>query len=164
MSPYVLYLYSDPVTACDKQRVRCYYMLLESSLFTTSLHTFTNMYGSHRCQSHVPVFQFQLLYAIRILTGTTLLDTFTNMYGSNKCQSHVPVLQYSYCMPFESSLALYQCTLLPICTVATVVNSNFLITLIVFNVSISMSLPSQTPSVPFPCHSLHKLLALPTRQ
>ena len=28
------------------------------------------------------------------------------------------VLQYSYCMRFESSLSLYQCTLLPICTVA----------------------------------------------
>jgi hypothetical protein len=28
-------------------------------------------------------------------------------------------LQYSYCMQFESSLSLYQCTLLPITTVAT---------------------------------------------
>ena len=27
---------------------------------------------------------------------------------------------YSYCMPFQSSLSLYQCTLLPICTVATI--------------------------------------------
>ena len=35
--------------------------------------------------------------------------------------SHVPVLQYSYCMGFESSLSLYQCTLLPISTVATAV-------------------------------------------
>ena len=44
----------------------------------------------------------------------------TNMYGIHSCYSHVPVLQYSYCMPFEYSLSLYQCTLLPICTVTTV--------------------------------------------
>jgi hypothetical protein len=35
----------------------------------------------------------------------------------HSCYSHVPVLQYSYCMQFHSSLSLYQCTLLPICTV-----------------------------------------------
>jgi len=33
---------------------------------------------------------------------------------------HVPVLLYSYCTQFESSLTVYQCTLLPIRTVATV--------------------------------------------
>jgi hypothetical protein len=33
------------------------------------------------------------------------------------------VLQYSYCMRFESSLSLYQCTLLPICTVSTTVKA-----------------------------------------
>ena len=32
------------------------------------------------------------------------------MYGSHSCQSHVPLLQYSYCMPLQSSLSLYQCT------------------------------------------------------
>jgi len=42
------------------------------------------------------------------------------MYGSHSCYSHVPVLRCSYCMPFESLLSLYQCTLLPICTAATV--------------------------------------------
>jgi hypothetical protein len=47
--------------------------------------------------------------------------TVTNMYGSHICTSHVPVLRYSYCTPFEFSLSLYQSTLLPICTVATVV-------------------------------------------
>ena len=34
----------------------------------------------------------------------------TNMYETHRCQSHVPVLQYSYCMPFQSSLSLYQGT------------------------------------------------------
>ena len=42
-----------------------------------------------------------------------LLHILSNMYGSHSCWSHVSVLQYSYCMPFESSLSLYQCTLLP---------------------------------------------------
>ena len=32
----------------------------------------------------------------------------------------MPVLRYSYCVWLQSSLSLYQCTLLPICTVATV--------------------------------------------
>ena len=45
------------------------------------------------------------------------------MYGNNSCYSHVPVLQYSYCIQFQSSLSLYQCTLLPICTVATAVTA-----------------------------------------
>jgi len=109
---------------------------------TISVHTVTSMYGSHSCQSRVPVLQYsycmpfesslshisahcyqllnctvatvQLLYAIRILTVTTSVHTVTNMYGSHSCQSHVPVLRYSYCMPFESSLSLHQCTLLPV--------------------------------------------------
>src|SRR5215510_3776131 len=62
----------------------------------------------------------QLLYAIPILTVTISVHTVTNMYGNNSCYCHVPVLQYSYCMQFQSSLSLYQCTLLPNCTVATV--------------------------------------------
>jgi hypothetical protein len=45
------------------------------------------------------------------------------MYDSNSCQSDVPVLLYCYCMRFESSLSLYQYTLLPICTVKTAVVS-----------------------------------------
>ena len=49
-----------------------------------------------------------------------LLCALTSMYGSESCPSYVPVLRYSYCMPFQSSPSLYQCTLLPICTVATV--------------------------------------------
>ena len=53
----------------------------------------------------------QLLYVIRILAVTISVHTVTSMYGSHS----------SYCMLFESSLSLYQCTLLPICTVATVV-------------------------------------------
>jgi len=40
-------------------------------------------------------------------------------YISAHCYQYVRQPQYSYCMPFESSLLLYQCTLLPICTVAT---------------------------------------------
>ena len=46
--------------------------------------------------------------------------TVTNTYGSHSCQSDVPVLRYSYCMRLEYWLSLYQCTLLPICPVATV--------------------------------------------
>ena len=61
-----------------------------------------------------------LLHAIGILTVTVSVHTVTNMYGSHSRQSHVPVLQSSYCMRFEFSLSLYQCILLPICTVATV--------------------------------------------
>jgi hypothetical protein len=69
----------------------------------------------------------QSLYTIPILTVTISVHTVTNMYSS-----HVPVLQYSHCIQFQSSLSLYQCTLLPICTVAmyqycstvTVYNSN----------------------------------------
>ena len=113
---------------------------------TISVHTVTSMYGSHSCYSHVPVLQYsycipfqsslslyqctllpictvatvELLYAIPILTVTISVHTVTNMYGSQRCYSHVPVLQYSCCMPFQSSLSLYQCTLLPICTVAAV--------------------------------------------
>jgi len=41
----------------------------------------------------------------------------------HSCHSHVPVLQYSYCMRFKSSVSLYQCTLLPIYTVATSVKT-----------------------------------------
>jgi len=104
------------------------------------------MYDSHSCYSHVPVLQYsycipfepslslyqctllpigtvatvQLLYAIRILTVTLSVHTVTNMYGSHSCYSRVPVLRCSYCKQFESSLSLYQCTLLPIFTVATV--------------------------------------------
>jgi hypothetical protein len=55
-----------------------------------------------------------------VLVCMVLVRTDTNMYGSQSCYRHVPVLQYSYCTRFESSLSLYQCTLLPICTVATV--------------------------------------------
>jgi len=67
----------------------------------------------------------QLLYAIRILTVTISVHTVTNMYGSHSCYSHVPVERYSYFMRFESSLSLYQCTLLPICTVATAVKAMY---------------------------------------
>jgi hypothetical protein len=79
----------------------------------------------------------QLLYAIRILTVTISVHTVTNMYGSHTtvtvcdsnpdchyisahCYQYVRQPHYSYCMRFESSLSLYQCTLLPICTAATV--------------------------------------------
>ena len=65
----------------------------------------------------------QLLYAIPVPTITISVHTVTNMYGSHSCYSHVPVLQYSYCMLFQSPLSLYQCTLLPICTVATAVTA-----------------------------------------
>src|SRR5215510_6661733 len=65
----------------------------------------------------------QLLYAIPILTVTISVHTVTNMYSNNSCYSHVPVLQYSYCMQFQSSLSLYQCTLLPICMVTTAVTA-----------------------------------------
>ena len=64
-----------------------------------------------------------LLYTIPILTVTISVHTVTNMYGPHSCYSHVPVLQYSYCIQFQSSLSLYQCTLLPICTVATAVTA-----------------------------------------
>jgi len=108
------------------------------SLHQCTLLPVTKLYGSHStvtvCHSNphchyisVHCYQLlnctvatvQLLYAIRILTVTISLHTVTNMYGSHSCQSHVPVLQYSYGMLFESSLSLYHCTLLPICTVAT---------------------------------------------
>jgi len=79
----------------------------------------------------------QLLYAIPILTVTISVHTVTSMYGSHSrvtvchsnahchytsahCYRYVRYPQYSYCMPFQSSLSLYQCTLLTICTVATV--------------------------------------------
>ena len=63
------------------------------------------------------------LYADRILNITILEHNFTNMYFSQSCFSHVTLLQYNFCMPFESSLSLYPCTLLPVCTVATVLYS-----------------------------------------
>jgi len=61
----------------------------------------------------------QLLYAIPVLTVTISVHTVTNKYGSHSFYSNVPVLQFNYCMPFQSSLSLKQCTLLPTCTVAT---------------------------------------------
>jgi hypothetical protein len=64
-----------------------------------------------------------LLYAIRILTVTVSVHTVTNMYGGHSCRRGVPVLRYSYCTRFESSLSLYQATLLPICTVVTAVKA-----------------------------------------
>jgi hypothetical protein len=63
------------------------------------------------------------LCGIGMFTVVVSVHTVTNMYGSHSCYSHVPVLQYSYCMPLQSSLSLYQCTLLPICTVATAVTA-----------------------------------------
>jgi len=57
------------------------------------------------------------------------------MYGSHSRYSHVPVLQCSYCIQFQSSLSLYQCTLLPICTVATV---HLLYTIPILTVTISV--------------------------
>ena len=118
-------------------------------IVTISLHTVTNMYGSKSCYSIVPVLLHsyckpiesslslyqctllpictvaivQLLYAIPILTVTISVHTFTNMYCSHSCYNNVTVLQQSYCMPFQSSLSLYQCTLLPICTVPTAVTA-----------------------------------------
>jgi len=71
----------------------------------------------------MPVLQYLLLYAIRIIIVTISVHTVTNMYGSHSCQSHVPVLQFSYFRRFENSLSIYQCTLLPICTVATAVKA-----------------------------------------
>ena len=64
-----------------------------------------------------------------------LVHTDTNTYGSHSCYSHVPVLRYGYCMWFESSLSLYNCTLLPICTVATV---QLLYTIPILTVTISV--------------------------
>ena len=52
----------------------------------------------------------EFLYAIPISTVTISVHTVTNMYGSHSCYSNVPVLQYSYSMPFQSSLSLYQYT------------------------------------------------------
>jgi len=113
--------------------------------FTISVHTVTNTYGCHSCYSIVPVLLYsyckpietslsyyqctllpictvatvELLYAIPILTVTISGHTVTNMYGSRGCYSIGPGFLYSYCKPNESSLSLYQCTLLPICTVST---------------------------------------------
>jgi len=44
-------------------------------------------------------------------------------YYSAHCYQYVRKPQYNYCMPFQSSLSLYQCTLLPICTVAKIVRA-----------------------------------------
>jgi len=63
---------------------------------------------------------FCILVMTEQRTPTKFTPSLTNMYGSHSCYSHVPVLLYSYCMPFESSLLLYQCILLPTSTVATV--------------------------------------------
>ena len=41
-------------------------------------------------------------------------------YISGHCYQYIRYPQYSYCMRLGSSLSLYQWTLLPICTVATV--------------------------------------------
>jgi len=65
----------------------------------------------------------ELLYGIPIFTVTISVHNVSNTYGRHSCYIHVPVLEYSYCMPFQSSLSLYQCTLLPICTVAKFVTA-----------------------------------------
>ena len=79
----------------------------------------------------------QLLYAIPVFTVTISVHAVTNLSGSHStvtvcdwsphchyisthCYQSVRWPQYSYCMRLESSLSLFQCTLLPICTVATV--------------------------------------------
>ena len=82
-----------------------------------------------------------------------VLRILTNMYGSHSCKSHVPVLWYSYCMPFESSLSLYQCTLLLICTVATVqllYAIPILIHRLSFNETSKLNLSMSVSSFPIP--------------
>jgi len=71
------------------------------------------------------VVKVQLLYSFPFVPVTIQVQNFTSMYGS-----HIRVL---YAIPILT--ALYQCTFLAICTVATV---NLLYDIPILNVAISL--------------------------